>query len=237
MFRVLTIIAAIAALAVTAAPASASGSEIAVESETRAVGAKPSTQGPSAVSSHPGNREPHVPPRRLLHLLWLLHRRRDIGGREADHGRHVEHVAVRGGHAAAGRHQWDHRHPDRLRLAPRSAPAGRGETHRRCTARRNPSQSPKARARRRSRDTSLPKGPVAPKSRGRGCPGDRGGHGGVRHCATCASSSRNLPTSWRALDIAGWTKAAGSSPWRERPFRLNPAPSWPGFASNSTSAT
>lgn len=52
MIRVLAILAAIAALAVSAAPASASRSEIAVESLTLDVGAKPSTQGQSAVANH-----------------------------------------------------------------------------------------------------------------------------------------------------------------------------------------
>jgi len=52
MFRALSILAAGAALAVSAAPASASESEIAVESLTLAFGAKPPTQGQSAVANH-----------------------------------------------------------------------------------------------------------------------------------------------------------------------------------------
>ena len=52
MFRALTMVTAGAALAVSAAPASASQSEIAVESLTLAVGGKPSTQGQSAVANH-----------------------------------------------------------------------------------------------------------------------------------------------------------------------------------------
>ncbi len=52
MIRALSILAAVAALAVSAAPASASQSEIAVESLTLAVGVKPSTQGQSAVANH-----------------------------------------------------------------------------------------------------------------------------------------------------------------------------------------
>ncbi len=52
MFRALTIVTAVAALAVSGAPASASQSEIAVENMTLAVGAKPSTQGRSAVANH-----------------------------------------------------------------------------------------------------------------------------------------------------------------------------------------
>ena len=51
MIRALSILAAVVALAVSAAPASAS-SEIAVESLTLAVGAKPSTLGQSAVANH-----------------------------------------------------------------------------------------------------------------------------------------------------------------------------------------
>ena len=52
MIRVLTILAAVVAPAVSAAPASAAASEVAVEGLTLAVGTKPSAPGQAAVANH-----------------------------------------------------------------------------------------------------------------------------------------------------------------------------------------
>ena len=110
MTRALTTIAAIVALAVSAAPVASAGNSKKPPPRVLGVG--------SAEVFELNN---------LLKAAAKAPAAMRLVGR---HGRHVEHVAVRDGHAAAARLQRDHRHPDRLvRHAPRSAPVGRGEAH------------------------------------------------------------------------------------------------------------